>query len=352
MRSQLQEAVDRVVQRAWFVLGEEVEAFEGEFASYLGCRHVIGVGSGTDALHLALVAIGVGQGDEVVTAANTCVPTAAAISMTGASPVLVDVEPLSFNMDPLKLESAITSRTRAIIPVHLYGQAADMDPIIGIAASKDIPVIEDVAQGHGATYRGKKLGSLGLAGCFSFYPSKNLGAFGDGGAISTDDDDLAARVKRLRNYGEERRYYHKAKGFNSRLDEIQAAVLRAKLPNLDAWNETRRSVTSFYNREITNPLIDKPLEMSYGIHNYHLYVIRCKLRAQLQSHLARSGVATLIHYPIPVHLQESYLDLGKKTGDFPVAESCAREVLSLPNFPELSLDELRWISDCINSFGG
>lgn len=350
IRSEIDAAVRRVLERGWFVLGQEVQNFEREFAEYLGARHAIGVGSGTEALHLALLAIGVGPGDEVITVANTCVPTASAISLAGAKPALVDVDPASFNLDPTRLEAAITPKTRAIIPVHLYGQAADMDPILEIARRHNIAVIEDAAQGHGATYRGKKLGTIGHIGCFSFYPSKNLGAYGDGGAIVTNDDQLAERARMLRNYGEHRRYFHKIKGSNSRLDEIQAAILRVKLRHLDAWNRRRRQIAELYNREITNPLIKKPTEMSYGTHNYHLYVIRCERRDELQQHLADRGVKTLIHYPIPIHLQEAYSDLNYRKGDYPVAEKCAEEVLSLPIFPELSDQEAHYVASCVNSF--
>ncbi|HXG64525.1 MAG TPA: DegT/DnrJ/EryC1/StrS family aminotransferase [Blastocatellia bacterium] len=350
MRDEIDAAVRGVLERGWFVLGREVESFEREFAAYVGARHAVGVGSGTEAIHLALIAAGVRPGDEVITAANTCVPTVSAISFAGAVPALVDVDPVSFNLDPAKLEAAITARTKAIVPVHLYGQAADMEPILEISRSKGIPVIEDVAQGHGATYRGKKLGAWGDAGCFSFYPSKNLGAFGDGGAVVTDDDELAAKLRRLRNYGEERRYYHTMKGFNSRLDELQAAILRAKLPRLDGWNARRREIAALYHREITNPLVRKPVELSYGEHNYHLYVIKCERRDELQQHLTGRGVVTLIHYPVPIHLQAAYQDLNKREGDYPVAERCAREALSLPIFPELADEQARYVADCINSF--
>lgn len=350
IRAEIDAAVRRVLERGWFVLGQEVQSFELEFAEYLGAKHVVGVGSGTEALHLALLAIGIGPGDEVITVANTCVPTASAISLVGAKPALVDVDPASFNLDPAKLEAAITPRTRAIIPVHLYGQAADMDPILQIARRHNLAVIEDAAQGHGATYRGKKLGTLGHIGCFSFYPSKNLGACGDGGAIVTNDDQLAERARMLRNYGERQRYFHKIKGSNSRLDEIQAAILRVKLRHLDSWNKRRRQIADLYNREITNPMIKKPAEMSYGSHNYHLYVIRCERREELQQHLADRGIKTLIHYPIPIHLQEAYSDLNHRRGDYPVAEKCADEVLSLPIFPELSDQEAHYVAQCVNSF--
>ena len=343
-------AVNRVLGRGWFVLGQEVESFEREFATYIGVRHAVGVGSGTEAIHLALIAAGVSPGDEVITAANTCVPTVSAISFAGAATVLVDVDHDSFNLDPAKLESAITPRTRAILPVHLYGQAADLDAILEIGRRRQIPVIEDVAQGHGATYREKKLGAFGLASAFSFYPSKNLGAYGDGGAVVTNDDDVATRLRQLRNYGEERRYFHTTKGFNSRLDEIQAAVLRVKLDYLEDWNTRRREIAGLYDRGIVNPLILKPARMDYGTHNYHLYVIRTERRDELRRHLASLGIGSLIHYPVPIHLQKAYSELGKARGSFPIAERCSDQVLSLPIFPELSDQEVLEAADAVNSF--
>jgi dTDP-4-amino-4,6-dideoxygalactose transaminase len=350
IRTEVDDAIARVLRKGWFILGEEVSAFERDFAAYLGCRNVVGVASGTDALHLALVAAGVRPGDEVITAANTCVPTASGITSAGATVVLADVDPLTCTIQPADIERAITPRTRAIVPVHLYGQAADMDPIIEISNRKGVPVVEDAAQAHGATYRGKKLGTIGDAGCFSFYPSKNLGAFGDAGAVATDNDDLAAKLRQLRNYGERQRYFHQTKGVNSRLDEIQAAILSSKLRHLDAWNLRRRQIARFYDSEITNPVVSKPTEQSYGQHNYHLYVLRCGSRGDLQRHLADHGVSTLIHYPVPLHLQEAYADIGLGPGSYSVSEQLAHEVLSLPIFPELTDEEARHVADSVNSF--
>ncbi len=349
-RASIDAAVGRVLERGWFVLGEEVERFEREFAVWLGGRFAVGVGSGTEAIHLALAAAGVSAGDEVITAPNTCVPTVVGITAASARPVLVDICERSFNLDPEKLEAAITPRTKFILPVHLYGQSADMNPILEIARRRNISVIEDAAQAHGATYRDRKLGTLGLAGCFSFYPSKNLGAYGDGGAVVTDDEEIADRLRQLRNYGEERRYYHTTKGVNSRLDEIQAAILRAKLPHLDRWNERRRQIAAIYDREIRNPLVHKPVELDYGRSNHHLYVVRCSDRNELQRHMMERGVTTLIHYPAPIHLQAAYSDLGKGAGVYPVAERCAAEVLSLPMFAELTDEEALYVSECVNSF--
>jgi len=350
LQTEIDQSARRVMERGWFVLGQEVVQFEREFAAYLGLKHAVGVASGTEAIQLALMAAGVGTGDEVITPANTCVPTVAGITSTGARPVLVDIDSSSFNIDPAKIEEAITPRTKAILPVHLYGQAADMDSILEIANHHKVAVIEDAAQAHGATFRDRKLGAFGLAGCFSFYPSKNLGAFGDGGAVVTNDTEIDARLRRLRNYGEERRYHHTAKGINSRLDEIQAAILRAKLPYLDRWNDRRREIARIYNREINNKAVIKPEEMEYGRSNYHLYVIRCARRDKLQDHLAERGVTTLIHYPVPIHLQPAFSDLGKVVGDFPVTEECAGEVLSLPIFPELTDEEIHQVAQSVNSF--
>ncbi len=349
-RERIDSAIGRVLEGGWFVLGREVESFEQEFAAYLGAKHAVGVASGTDAIHLALRAVGVAAGDEVITAANTCVPTASAISLAGAVPVPVDVDPVSYTADPERIKAAITSRTKAIIPVHLYGQAADMDAVLKVSRESGIPIVEDVAQGHGAIYREKKLGTIGEAGCFSFYPSKNLGAYGDGGAIVTASRELADRLRQLRNYGEARRYHHTSVGFNSRLDEIQAAILRAKLVDLDSSNARRREIAALYNREITNPIVRKPVELEYGRHNYHLYVVRCEQRDWLQQHLADLGVHTLIHYPVPIHLQEAYGWLGMKRGACPVAERCASEVLSLPIFPELTDEEALYVAASVNSF--
>jgi dTDP-4-amino-4,6-dideoxygalactose transaminase len=350
MREEVDAAVRRVHERGWFILGAECEAFEKEFAESVGVRHAVGVGNGTEAIHLALRGVGVGPGDEVITVANTCVPTVSGIWPSGAAIRLVDIEERSFTLDPNKLEGAITEKTRAIVVVHLYGQAADLSPILEIARRHRLKLIEDAAQAHGATYKGRRLGSIGDAAAFSFYPSKNLGANGDAGAVTTDDPEIAGRIVRFRNYGQEKRYYHTTKGINSRLDEMQAAILRAKLPHLDRWNERRRAIARIYHHGVTNPLIKKPEEMGYGTPNYHLYVVRCGRREALQQHLAENGIQTLIHYPVPVHLQEAYRDLGKTRGDYPVAEACADEILSLPIFPELTDGEAEYVVETLNSF--
>jgi dTDP-4-amino-4,6-dideoxygalactose transaminase len=349
LRAEIDAAMARVIDDGWFVLGKQGEAFEKEFADFCGAAHCVGVGSGTEAIHLALLAAGVQPGDDVATVSLTAVPTASAITFAGARPVFVEVDGRTFTMDPNRLEDAITPRTRAILPVHLYGQAADMDPILEIGSRRGIPVIEDACQAHGTEYRGRRTGALGSMAAFSFYPTKNLGAIGDGGAVTTDDPELADRLRLLRNYGQRKRYYHESKGFNSRLDELQAAILRVKLPYLNRWNDARRARAAIYSsllREVT-----VPLEAEYGRHVYHLYVIRSRRRDELQSHLAERGIGSLIHYPVPVHLQEAYLDLGIPAGSLPVTEQCAREILSLPLYPELPDEQIAEVAQAINLFG-
>lgn len=347
IKDEINEAVARVLERGWFILGQEVEAFEEEFATYCGLAHGIGVGSGTEALHLALLACGVGPGDEVITVPHTAVATVAAIELTGARPVFVDIDSLSYTMASSQLGSRITARTKAIVPVHLYGQAADLDPILEIARRYGLTVVEDCAQAHGAEYKGRRVGSFGRVACFSFYPTKNLGAYGDAGMVVTDDAALAQKVRQLRQYGWERRYVSSVRGLNSRLDEIQAAILRVKLRHLDEWNEARRVRARLYNELLTDSGVVTPVEMDYGRHVYHLYVVRCPYRDALKDYLAEHGVGTAIHYPVPIHLQEAYRDLGYQRGDFPVAEACANEVLSLPMYPELREDEVREIGELV-----
>jgi dTDP-4-amino-4,6-dideoxygalactose transaminase len=352
-------AVGRVLASGWFVLGAEVARFEKEFSEYLGGAHVVGVGSGTEALHLALLAAGVGPGDRVVTVPNTAVPTVSAISAAGARPVFVDVDERSLTMDPAGLRELVARevagpgrRLRAVIPVHLYGQTADMDPIIEVATEYGLTVIEDAAQAHGAVYRGRRAGTLGDLAAFSFYPSKNLGCYGDGGAVVTADGATAERLRMLRNYGQRRRYHHEIKGVNSRLDEIQAAVLSAKLPFLDAWNVRRRQIADTYARLITNGSVVLPVEMEYAYHVRHLFPVRHEGRDRLATHLATCGVATAQHYPVCVHLQRAYGDLGLGPGAYPVAEAAASQVLSLPIFPQLSDDEVAYVGECLNGFAG
>ncbi|MCL5264810.1 MAG: DegT/DnrJ/EryC1/StrS family aminotransferase [Chloroflexi bacterium] len=350
MKSEIDQAIAEVLESGWFVLGKNVEAFEAEFAAYVGARHAIGVGSGTEALHIALLACGVEPGDEVLTVPNTAVPTASAISFANAIPTFVDIDPRSFDMNPAEIEARITPRTRVILPVHLYGQAADMGPIMEIARKHGLRVIEDACQAHGAEYKGRKVGTLGDIACFSFYPSKNLGAYGDGGIITTDDDALAERCWLLRNYGQKVRYYHSIKGFNSRLDELQAAILRVKLRKLDAWNNARRARAALYSQLLLGSEVIPPEEMPYGRHVYHLYVVRSSHRDDLQRFLAENGVGTVIHYPIPVHMQEAYQGLGHKLGDFPIAEAYAREILSLPMYPELPEESITRVAQVIRQY--
>lgn len=349
MRGEIHAALEQVLDDGWFVLGKQDEGFEREFADFCGVAHCVGVGSGTEAIHLALLACGVEPGDDVVTVSLTAVPTASAISFAGARPVFVDVDPRGFNMDPSRLEDAITPKTRAIIPVHLYGQMADMDPILEVARRRGIPVIEDACQAHGAEYRGRRAGSIGALAAFSFYPTKNLGACGDGGAVTTDDPEIADRLQLLRNYGQRKRYYHESKGFNSRLDEMQAAILRAKLRRLDRWNEARRKKAALYNSLLKGVLC--PTEAEYARHVYHQYVIRTAHRDDLKRFLADQGIGTLIHYPVPVHLQEAYRDLGLSRGALPVTERCAGEILSLPLYPELPDEQISEVAEAINRFG-
>lgn len=349
IKKEIDAAIQNTVNHGQFILGQNVEAFEEEFARYCGVRYCVGVSSGTSALFLALVACGIGEGDEVITATNTFISTALAISYTGAKPIFVDIDPKTYNIDVSRIEEKITSRTKAIVPVHLYGQPADMDPLTNLAQRYSLKVIEDACQAHGAEYRGRKTGSLGDCGCFSFYPTKNLGAYGDGGAVVTDDSEIAGKIASLRNYGQHARYYHDLIGFNARLDEIQAAILRVKLRHLDDWNEGRRRNASYYNELLKHAAVVLPKEADYARHVYFLYVIRAKNREDLQLYLSQEGIVTLIHFPIPIHLQKAYESLQYRRGDFPVAEECADEVLSLPVYPEM---EREWIGRIANAILG
>jgi len=351
LKTDIDEAVSRVLQSGWFILGKELSQFEAAFATYLGVANAIGVGSGTEALHLALVASGV-SGGEVITVPNTALPTISAISFANAIPVFVDIDPETFCIDVDKIEEKITPRTKAIVPVHLYGHPAQMDRILTIAEKHGLAVVEDACQAHGAEYNGRTAGTFGDFGCFSFYPSKNLGAFGDGGMVVTNDDHKAEQIRRLRNYGQVQRYYHAEKGFNSRLDDMQAAILMAQLPLLDEWNNRRREIARSYREGIRNELMPAPKEADDVFHVYHLYVIRHQSRDLLREHLKECGVGSEIHYPVPCHLQKAYSELGYSKGDFPIAEKTAGEILSLPIYPELTDDEVAVVIDAVNSFGG
>lgn len=341
---EIREAIADVIESCAFAGGPFVERFESEFAAFCQCRHAIGVGSGTEALWLALLASGVGPGDEVITVPNSFMATAEAITYCGARPVFVDVENGTCNMDPALLEAAVTPRTKAIIPVHLFGQPADMDRITEIARAHGLPVIEDACQAHGADYRGRRAGSLADAGCFSFYPGKNLGAFGEAGAVVTNDAKLDAKIRVLRDHGQSRKYHHDMIGWNCRMDGIQAAVLSIKLRHLHHGNERRRAHAANYNERLQAcEEIVLPTEASFARHVYHIYAVRVQERSEVMRLLAEKGIASAVHYPIPIHLQPAYSNLGCQNGAFPIAEKAALEQLSLPMFPELAPDQIEFV---------
>ncbi len=353
LQAELDSAYRRVMESGWYILGEEVENFEREFAAYCGVKHCIGLGNGLEALHLILRAYGIGPGDEVIVPANTYVATWLAISYAGATPIPVEPDARTYNLDPQLVEQAITARCRAILPVHLYGQPADVDPICDIARRHNLKVIEDAAQSHGATYKGRRSGSLGDAAGWSFYPGKNLGALGDAGGVTTDDDDLADRVRVLRNYGSRVKYYNEVKGYNSRLDPLQAAFLRVKLPHLDEWNQRRKSIAAIYKKALSSmegvgfPFVPDGMDPSW-----HLFVVRHPERDALQRHLTEAGIGTLIHYPVPPHLSKAYAEMGCKRGDFPITEEIAQTVLSLPVGPHLQAEQIEAVVQSIESFTG
>jgi len=336
LKSEIDAAIARVMTSSQFILGKETAAFEEEFAAYCDAEYAIAVNSGTSALHLALVASGIGPGDEVVTVPFTFFATVAAIDYVGATAVYVDIDPSTFNIDVCKIEAAITDRTRAILLVHLYGQPADMDPIAEIARRHKLIVIEDAAQAHGAEYKGRRVGSIGDLACFSFYPTKNLGAAGEGGLVTTSNPEYARKLSLLRNWGEEHRYYPVIKGYNYRMPAIQAAILRAKLPALDRWIKMRRELAAEYDRLLEGAGVLRPVSLPDARHVYCLYTIRAEDRDELQRGLELAGIATAVHYPHPIHLMPAYADARYKAGDFPVAEACAKTVLSLPMHPFLS----------------
>lgn len=345
IRDEVLRAIERVMDTNAFAGGPFVEAFEKDWAAYCGSRHAIGVGSGTDALWLSLLALGVGPGDEVITVPASFMATAEAVSFCGARPVFVDIDPVTYTMDPARLERAITPRTRAIVPVHLFGQVADMDPILDIARRHGIPVVEDACQAHGATYKGRRAGTFGVAGCFSFYPGKNLGAFGEAGAVVTDDAELASRIRCLRDHGQARKYHHDHIGWNARMDGIQGAVLQIKLRRLDAANEARRAHARRYASLLAGlEDVVLPVEAPERTHVYHVYAVRVPKRDEVLNRLNRRGIACGIHYPVPIHRQKAYECLGLGEGSFPVAEQCAREFLSLPMYPELRPDQVELVA--------
>ncbi len=350
LQSELDAAWQRVMRSGWYILGEEVQAFEQEFARYVGADYCVGVGNGLEALHLILRAYDIGPGDEVIVPSNTYIATWLAVSYSGAS--LVPVEPVeaTYNLDPARLEAAITPRSKAILVVHLYGQTAEMDEINVLARKHGLKVIEDSAQAHGARYKRKMAGNLADAAGWSFYPGKNLGALGDGGAVTTNDPALAERIRTLRNYGSKVKYYNLEKGFNSRLDELQAALLRAKLPHLDEWNARRAHLADFYLRELRETSLILPHVPDEMTPCWHLFVVRTPQRNALQAHLKAHGIGTMIHYPVPPHLQEAYRELSLPPGTFPLSEAIHREALSLPIGPHLSVKDAAQVVEAVRAF--
>jgi dTDP-4-amino-4,6-dideoxygalactose transaminase len=344
IKNELDAAVIHVLENAQFILGPEVARFEEEFAAYSGAREAIGVNSGTSALHLALLAAGVGPGDEVITVPFTFVATAAAIVYTGATPVFVDIDPDTFNIDVTRIEAAITPRTRAILPVHLFGQTADMDPIMEIAGRHGLVVIEDAAQAHGAEYKGRRAGSIGDLACFSFYPAKNLGACGEGGAVTTNNPDFAHKIRVLRDWGSEKKYVHEVMGYNYRLEGIQGAILRVKLRHLEAWTEARRAHAVRYSELLNGAAVRLPRAMPYARHVYHVYTIRTGCRDRVKEELQQREIQTGVHYPIPIHLQPAYQYLKYSRGDFPIAEQASAEVLAIPIYPEMAESQLQEVA--------
>lgn len=348
--SDLRAAFDRVFTRSWYIDGEEDKAFEKAFAEYCHMDHCIGVGNGLDALLLVLKAWDIGEGDEVIVPSNTYIATALAVTYVGATPVFVEPDIRTFNIDPARIEAAITENTKAIMPVHLYGQPCDMDPIMAIAKKYGLYVLEDCAQAHGATYKGKVIGSFGHASGFSFYPGKNLGALGDAGATVTNDEPLADKVRALGNYGSDYKYHHIYKGNNSRLDELQAAFLSAKLPHLERMNMERRRIAQMYLEGIKHPEIILPHVMEETVPVWHIFGIRCHRRTELETYLSEHGIGTNKHYPIPMHLQDCYADLGYKEGDFPIAEEISATQLSLPMYYGMADEQVRYVIEIVNSF--
>ncbi|SDX59195.1 dTDP-4-amino-4,6-dideoxygalactose transaminase [Ruminococcaceae bacterium YAD3003] len=347
---ELRDAFERVYTRSWYIEGEEDKAFEKAFAEYCGVKYAVGSGNGLDALMLALKALGIKEGDEVIVPSNTYIATALAVTYVGATPVLVEPDIKTFNINPALIEEKITSKTKAIMPVHLYGQACDMDPIMEIAKKHDLYVVEDCAQAHGATYKGRKVGTFGDAAGFSFYPGKNLGALGDAGATITNNEALADMVRALGNYGSDYKYHHIYKGNNSRLDELQAAFLSAKLPILDKVNEDRRRIANAYSAGIKNAKVILPYVKEECVPVWHIYAVRCDARDELEKYLKDLGIGTNKHYPIPMHLQECYKDLGLKEGDLPIAEEISRTELSLPLYYGMTDEQIQFVIDSINNF--
>jgi len=345
---EIKEQINEVLENTAFILGDKVSRFETEFAKYCDSKNTVGVNSGTAALHLALIAHGIGPGDEVITVPNTFIATAEAISHAGAVPVLVDIDAKSYNIDVTKIQQAITAKTKAIIPVHLFGQPVDMDPILEIAQRHGLVIIEDCCQAHGSEYKGKKV-PVTTTGCFSFYPGKNLGAYGEAGAVVTNDDEITAKVKMLRDHGQEKKYFHKYVGYNCRMTGFQGAVLNIKLKYLDQWISARQKAASLYN-ELLNGVVGTPYRYEFASHVYHLYVIRTQQRDALLDCLRQANISTGIHYPIPIHLQQAYASLGKGPGAYPVSEQAANEILSLPIYPEITEEQIEYVCEKVKSF--
>lgn len=351
IKNEIDYVVINSLESGWYILGPEVDAFEYEFATYCEAAHCVSVANGLDALHLALRALEVGPGDEVIVPSNTYIATWLAVSQCGATPVPVEPNEATFNIDPTLIEAAITSRTKVILPVHLYGHPADLDPILAIAKKHGLKVLEDAAQAHGAAYKGKKIGAHGDAVAWSFYPGKNLGAMGDGGAVTSNHPEVADRIRVLRNYGSRVKYVNEVEGYNSRLDPIQAAILRVKLRHLDNWNSRRKVVASHYLQFLQNPAISLPEVQMYADPSWHLFVVRTQNRQRVQQYLQDQRIHTLIHYPIPPHLQEAYSRLNYEPGVFPLAEALANEVLSIPIGPHLQPEQMLKVVDALNRFG-
>ena len=350
LKEEIDAAIARILDSGYYILGPEVEAFEIEFAAYCEAHHCVGVGNGLDALHLALLAMGIGPGDEVIVPSNTYIATWLAVSHVGATPVPVEPDERTYNIDPDKIEAAITTKTKVILPVHLYGQPADLDPILDIADRYGLKVLEDAAQAHGARYKGKRIGAHGDAVAWSFSPGKNLGAMGDGGAVTTDNPEIAVKVRLLRNYGSREKYLNEVKGLNSRLDPLQAAILRVKLKHLDEWNARRADIAVRYQAALVNTKLVLPAAPEWANPVWHLYVVRSRQRDALQRHLTECGIGSLIHYPIPPHLQQAYTSLGYKRGGFPIAEAIANEVLSLPMGPQLTIEQQDKVIAALSDF--
>jgi dTDP-4-amino-4,6-dideoxygalactose transaminase len=349
IKPEIDGAIARVLDSGQFVLGAEVAEFEQEFATYCGAAECIALNSGTSALHLALLAAGVGPGDEVITVPFTFVASVAAILYAGARPVLVDIDPTSYTMDPAAIEAAITPRTKAILPVHLYGHPADMDPIMEVARGHGLVVIEDAAQAHGAKYKSRSVGSIGDIACFSFYPGKNLGAYGEGGAVTTSNSEYARTIRMLRDWGQDRKYHHVLRGFNCRMEAFQGAILRVKLRHLERWTEARRAIVGKYNRLLADSGVERPTEMPWARHVYHLYTLRTENRDALQKALLVNGIQTGIHYAAPVHLQPAYANLGYGRHSLPQSEKAAEQVLSLPLYPEMTDDQIESVSQALTN---